>query len=181
MLLAKKAFLTKGVGVHKHKLTSLELALRDAKIASYNIVRVSSIFPPHCKLVSKEAGLKYLMPGQILHVVVSESSTDEPNRLVAASVGVAIPKNPANYGYLSEHHSYGETEEKAGDYAEDMAASMLATILGVRFDPEASYDAKKELWKISTEIVKTANITQSAIGEKNGNWTTVVAACVLIM
>ena len=181
MLLPKKVFLTKGVGVHKHKLSSFELALRDARIASFNLVRVSSIFPPYCKLISREAGLKYLTPGQVLYVIMAESSTNEPNRLIASSVGVAIPKRPDQYGYLSEHHSYGETEEKAGEYAEDLAASMLATILGVRFDPEASYDAKKEIWKISNEIVKTTNITQSARGDKNGNWTTVVSACVLII
>lgn len=180
MLLPKKVFLTKGVGIHKHKLSSFELALRDAKIASFNLVRVSSIFPPYCKLIPREAGVKYLTPGQVLYVVMAESSTNEPNRLIAAAVGVAIPKRREQYGYLSEHHSYGETEEKAGEYAEDLAASMLATILGVRFDPEASYDAKKEIWKISNEIVKTTNVTQSARGDKNGNWTTVVACCVLI-
>lgn len=181
MLLPKKAFLTKGVGVHKHKLTSFELALRDAKMAPFNLVRVSSIFPPHCKMIPREAGLKYLVQGQILHVVMAESAGNEPNRLMAASVGISIPKDPNICGYLSEHHSYGETEEKAGDYAEDLAASMLATILGVKFDPEASYDAKKELWKISDQIVKTTNITQSAIGDKYGNWTTVVAGCVLLI
>lgn len=181
MLLPKRAYLTKGVGVNKHKLTSFELALRDAKLAPFNLVRVSSIFPPQCKLISKEAGLKYLAAGQILHVVIAESATNEPNRLIASAVGLAIPKNPDNYGYLSEHHSYGETEEKAGEYSEDLAASMLATILGVRFDAEASYDARKEIWKISNEIVKTTNITQSAVGDKNGYWTTVVAACVLLI
>ncbi len=181
MLLPKKAFLTKGVGVNKHKLTSFELALRDAKVAPFNLVRVSSIFPPNCKLIPREAGTKYLAPGQILHVVLAENSTNEPNRLIAASIGIAIPKNSDTCGYLSEHHPYGETEEKAGDYAEDLAASMLATVLGVKFDPEASYDAKKEQWKISTEIVRTANITQSAEGDKYGNWTTVVSACVLII
>jgi arginine decarboxylase len=181
MLLPKKAFLTKGVGVNKHKLTSFELALRDAKIAPYNLVRVSSIFPPNCKLITKEAGLKYLAQGQILHVVLAENSTNEPNRLIAASIGISFPKNPNTCGYLSEHHPYGETEEKAGDYAEDLAASMLATVLGVKFDPEASYDAKKEQWRISNEIVKTTNTTQSAEGDKHGNWTTVIAACVLII
>ncbi|MBI4550028.1 MAG: arginine decarboxylase, pyruvoyl-dependent [Candidatus Omnitrophica bacterium] len=181
MLLPKKAFLTKGVGVSKHKLASFELALRDAKIAPFNIVRVSSIFPPNCKLVSREAGIKYLAPGQILYVVLAENSTNEPNRLIAASIGISLPKNPSICGYLSEHHPFGETEEKAGDYAEDLAASMLATVLGVKFDPAASYDANKELWKISHEIVKTTNITQSAEGDKHGDWTTVVAACVLII
>ena len=173
-------FITKGVGVHKEKLSSFELALRDAGIAPFNIVRVSSIYPPYCKLISTTAGLKYLTPGQVLYCVMSENSTDEPNRLIAASVGIAIPKRPEQYGYLSEHHSYGWNEKKTSDYAEDLAASMLATILGVKFDPNSSYDKKREIWKISNEIVRTSAVTQSARGDKHGRWTTVLASAVLI-
>jgi len=180
VILPRRAFLTKGVGVAKEKLNSKELALRDAKIACYNLVSVSSIFPPNCKIVPPEQGVQDLNPGQIVYAVISECSTDEPNRLIAASVGVSIPKNPEHYGYLSEHHSYGETQEKAGDYAEDLAAVMLATILGVKFDPDSSYDTKKEIWKISGEIVATRNITQSARGDKTGLWTSVVTACVFV-
>ena len=180
MILPKKVFLTKGVGVDRHKLSSFESALRNAKIAQYNLVRVSSIFPPYCKHIPRDAALKYLTAGQVVFCVLSENSTNESNRLIASSIGMAIPKNPEHYGYLSEHHSFGETEKKAGDYAEDLAASMLATILGVSFDPDASYDERKELWKISNEIVKTTNITQSARGDKNGLWTSVVTACVFV-
>jgi arginine decarboxylase len=180
MIIPKKVFLTKGVGKHKEKLASFEAALRDAGIAPFNIVRVSSILPPGAKILSKTKGLQYLSPGEIVHIVVSESSTNEPHRLIASSVGVAIPAERNQYGYLSEYHSYGETESKSGDKAEDLAAQMLATTLGVPFDPDTSYDERKELWKISTKIVKTMNITQTAIGDKYGLWTTVIAAAVLI-
>jgi arginine decarboxylase len=173
-------FLTNGVGRHKEKLTSFELALRDAQIAAFNLVKVSSIFPPRCKIIPRKLGVQMLNPGQILHVVMSENSTNEPHRLVAASVGIAIPKNPQRYGYLSEHQSYGQTDDAAGDYAEDLAASMLATILGVDFDPDKSYDEKKEIWRFSGQIVRTMHITQSAVGDKSGLWTTVVAAAVLL-
>ncbi|OPX35154.1 pyruvoyl-dependent arginine decarboxylase, partial [candidate division KSB1 bacterium 4484_188] len=105
---------------------------------------------------------------------------NEPNRLIAASVGVAIPADRRMYGYLSEHYSFGQTGKKAGEYAEDLAATMLATILGVDFDPDLSYDTKKELWKISGKIVRTRNITQTARGDKNGIWTTVITAAVLL-
>ena len=180
MFVASKIFLTKGVGRHREKLSSFELALRDAQIAMFNLVRVSSIFPPKCKLVSSREGLPYLTPGQITYCVMSENATNEPHRLIAASVGVAVPKDDSNYGYLSEHHSYGETDQKAGDYAEDLAAEMLATVIGVPFDANKNYDERKDTWKISDEIVKTMNVTQSAIGDKSGLWTTVVAAAVLI-
>jgi arginine decarboxylase len=180
LFVPKAAFLTKGVGRHKEKLSSFEMALRNAGIAQQNLVRVSSIFPPHCKLIAKERGLERLQPGAITHCVMSDNATNEPNRLIAASVGVAIPKDRNHYGYLSEHHSFGEREQRAGDYAEDLAAEMLATILGVPFDTDKSYDEKKEIWKISGEIVTTRNVTQTAIGNKDGLWTTVVAAAVFI-
>uniref|UniRef100_A0A7C4TCK5 Pyruvoyl-dependent arginine decarboxylase AaxB n=1 Tax=candidate division WOR-3 bacterium TaxID=2052148 RepID=A0A7C4TCK5_UNCW3 len=179
-MIPKRVFLTKGVGRHKEKLASFEAALRDAGIAQFNIVRVSSILPPGAKLVSKTMGLQYLSPGEIVYTVISECSTNEPHRLIAAAIGVAIPAEKNQYGYLSEYHSYGETESKAGDKAEDLAAQMLATTLGVPFDPDVSYDERKEIWKISTKIVKTMNMTQTAIGDKYGLWTTVIAAAVLV-
>jgi len=176
----KRMFLTKGVGRHREYLSSFELALRSAGIARFNLVTVSSIFPPRCKLISKSQGLKYFNDGQIVFSVMARSSTNEPNRLISASVGVAIPQDRSHYGYLSEHHAYGETEKKSGDYAEDLAASMLAGTLGIELDVVKSYDEKKEIWKISGKIVRTMNITQSAEGDKNGLWTSVVAAGIFI-
>ncbi len=180
MILPKEAFLTNGVGRHKEKLQSFEMALRDAGIAQLNLVRVSSIFPPHCKLISKQKGLNKLEAGAITFCVISDCATNEPHRLIASSVGLAIPKDQNHYGYLSEHHSFGQREDTAGDYAEDLAASMLATILDLPFDPDQSYDEKKEIWKISGEIVVTRNVTQTAIGHKDGLWTTAVAAAVFV-
>lgn len=179
-MVPKKVFLTKGVGRDRDKLTSFEMALRNAGIAQLNLVRVSSIFPPGCKLIPKTRGLELLSPGEITYVVLSENATNEPRRLMAASVGMAIPRDTQQAGYLSEYHSFGEKEKKAGDYAEDLAASMLATILGVEFDPDESWDNKREIWKISGKIVKTTSITQSAIGDKRGVWTTVIAGAVFL-
>lgn len=180
MFVPKRMFLTKGVGKHREKLTSFELALRSAGIAACNLVRVSSIFPPRCKLIPRAEGMKELQPGQVTFVVISENSTREPHRLIAASVGVALPADRDTFGYLSEHHSFGQTEELAGEYAEELAAEMLATTLGVEFDPDRSWDEKKEIYRISNKIVRTLEITQSAIGDKRGLWTTVLAASVLL-
>jgi arginine decarboxylase len=176
----KGVFLTKGVGRHRERLTSFELALRSAGIAEFNLVRVKSIFPPNCKMLSQQEGLRFLSPGQIVFAVMSDNATNEPHRLVASSVGVAIPANSSTYGYLSEHHSFGETDEKAGDYAEDLAASMLGTILGIEFDPNTSYDERKDIWRLSDKIVSTRNTTQSAVGDREGLWTSVVAAAVFV-
>ena len=180
-LVAKKLFLTKGVGVADDKLTSFEFALRNAGIAGTNIVLISSIFPPQAKLVSRKDGLKLIKPGQVLFTIYSRNQTNEPHRLVSASVGVAQPKDGSKYGYLSEYESFGKDERKTGDYAEDIAAQMLASSLGIPFDIDKSWDEKRQQWTISGQIYKTKNITQTAKGDKNGKWTTVFAAAVLIL
>jgi arginine decarboxylase len=179
-MVPKQVFLTKGMGKHKEKLTSFEMALRDAGIAHCNLVRVSSILPPGCIHVPRARGLRWLSPGEVVFCVMSENSSNEPHRLIAASVGMAVPRGESNYGYLSEHHSFGQKEEDAGDYAESLAAGMLATILGVEFDEHTSWDEQKEYYKISGRIVRTANITQTAVGDKTGLWATVIAAAVFI-
>src|SRR3989344_6328956 len=146
MSVPKRMFFTKGVGVHFEKLTSFELALRNAGIAELNLVRVSSIFPPGCKIVTKTIGMDQLKAGGITHCVLAEASTNEPNRLIASSIGVAIPNDPRQWGYLSEHHCYGMTQKTAGDYAEDLAAYMLATTLGLDFEDSVKYDERTEIW-----------------------------------
>lgn len=180
MYIPSKICFTKGLGVHKHYLASFELALRSAHIEKYNLVSVSSIYPIGCKKISVQEGMKYLKPGQIVHAVIARNSTNEPHRLIASSIGVALPADKKMYGYLSEHHPYGETATIAGDYAEDLAASMLATTLGIDFDPDEAWNEKEQVFKMSGKIVRTTNITQSAKGNKNGLWTTVVSAAILI-
>lgn len=174
-------FLTKGVGVHKDRLASFEAALRQAGIEKCNLVCVSSILPPNCKIISRSEGINYLKPGQITFVVMARNDTDEPNRLVASSIGLAVPKERNHYGYLSEHHSFGQNAETAGDYAEDLAATMLATTLGVDFNPDTAWKEREQIYKASGHIFKTTNICQTAQGNKDGLWTTVLAAAVLIL
>ncbi len=179
LLVPKKMFFTKGVGSHKHELRSFELALRDAGIEKCNIVHVSSIYPPNCELISKNEGMKYIYPGMITFAVTARTSSNEARRLLSASIGCAIPSDPNRYGYLSEYYAFGQTEKETGDTAEDLAAAMLASTLGIDIDEDKSWDEKEEIYRISDEIVKTTNITQSAMVEK-GRFTTVIAAGVFI-
>ncbi len=179
-MIPRHFFLTRGVGKHREYLQSFESALKSAGLQHCNMVSVSSIIPPGCKLIPRRKGLEMLKPGEITFVVLARNSTNEPHRLIAASIGIAIPSRKQKYGYLSEHHSYGQREEVAGDYAEDLAATMLAGAMGIRFDPETAWDERKQLFRASGLFIKTANVTQSATGEKNHQWTTVIAAAVFV-
>jgi arginine decarboxylase len=180
MFVPKAIFFTNGVGVHKDRLSSFELALRDAGIEKANLVTVSSIFPPRCIEMSRKEGEKLIMPGQIVHCVMARQDTNEPNRLIAAAIGLARPADKDRYGYLSEHHSYGETAKKAGDYAEDLAATMLGTTLGIEFDPEKAWNEREQVFRLEKTILKTRNIVQSAEGHPKGLWSTVIACGVFI-
>lgn len=180
LLVPKKMFFTKGVGTHKAELRSFELALRDAGIERCNLVHVSSILPPECKIVPRAEGLKELVSGMITFTVISRCCSNEPHRLIAASVGCAVPADPNAYGYLSEHHAFGENERVAGDFAEDLAVEMLASTLGVEYDEDKSWDENKEIYQLKDKIVSTSNITQSAIVDTEGNYSTVVAAAVFL-
>ena len=179
-LVPTKVFLTRGQGSHKEKLVSFEQALREAGIAPFNLVRVSSIFPPRARLVSRTAGLKLLEPGQILFVVLSENATDEPGRLITASIGAAVPDDPSRYGYLAEHSDVGRSGRETGLHTEYLAAEMLATKLGERLkEPGPGRPAKS--FRVSNGLsLKTKSMTQAAKGEA-GVWTTAIAAAVLII
>lgn len=179
-MVPREVFFTKGVGKHKNRLQSFELALRQAGIEKGNLVRVSSIFPPACKIVPRSRGLARLQPGQITFCVLAEASTNEPSRLVGAGIGLAVPADGTN-GYISEHHGYGMKEDLLGDFVEDMAATMLATTLGIPFDPDVAYDQRREIYKMSRQIVRTQATVQTAEGDKDGLWTTVLASAVFIL
>lgn len=179
-MIPRKFFLTKGVGYHKEKLASFELALRDAKIGIFNLVNVSSIIPPYCELVSVEEGLKSLRAGEIVFCVLSQNSANEKGRTVSASVGLAIPEDRSLHGYLSEFHAYGLTEKEAGDRAERIAAYMLATTLGYEYDVDQELQKAKDFLSINGKKIFTSHISISAECLRNSEWTTVVAAAVFV-
>ena len=74
--------------------------------------------------------------------------------MVGAGIGLAVPAQGEQYGYISEHHDFGITEARMRDLVEDMAATMLATTLGIEFDPETAYDKRKEIYHMSGKIIK---------------------------
>ena len=180
-LVPKNVFFVKGIGYHKSKLGAFEQALRNAGIEKFNLVNVSSILPPHCIEINREEGFKQLRPGQIIFTVLSRVDSKKLNQMISASIGVAKPSNKDKYGYLSEHHMYDTKPEEVGNYTEELAAEMLATTLGIDFNPEADYDEKREVFKMGGKIVETKHITEYASSKKENEWASVVVAAVFIL
>ena len=175
----REIFFTKGVGIHQYRLSSFEEALRNAGVANQNLVSVSSILPPGCKIITKEEGLQKMKPGAIRYTVMARIDTNENGRKIASSIGIAQPKNPENWGYLSEVHEYGFTHRECADMAEDLAASMLGTTLGIEVNPDIAWSEREHHYKATGLIIRTSNVTMAATGTK-GLWTTTVAMAVFV-
>jgi arginine decarboxylase len=161
-LVPKKIFFTSGIGRHSEHLESFEAALRNAGIEKFNLVTVSSILPPNCKIVSKEEGLSELYPGEIVFCVLSRISSDEPGDQITASIGCAVPSDQNTIGYISEYHGAGQTKTSAGDYAEKLAREMYQ-----------SWTEKDPL--------KTTHIAITAEADNKIKWTTAIAAAIFII
>ena len=174
----KRVFLTRGIGVHRQQLSAFEYALRDADIEQQNLVSVSSILPAQCELIPRAAGVEALSPGEITFCVMARAETNEPGRRINAGIGFARPTNSSHYGFISEHHGFGMTEAEIRDYVEDLAATMLASTLGIEFDPGAAWDERKRVYEMSDLIVDSLSVTAAAEGAANGDWTCAVAAAV---
>ena len=171
-------FLTRGVGVHRDQLTAFEFALRDADIEQQNLVSVSSIVPPGCRLISAAEGIETLRPGEITFCVLARAETNEPRRRIHASIGLARPVDPTIYGYVSELHGFGMTEPESRDYAEDLAATMLATTLGIDFDPNAAWNERRKVYEASGHVFDSTSITAATEGNSEGLWTCAVAVAI---
>ncbi len=180
MLVPGRLFLTRGTGCHREKLISFEFALCDAGISAFNLVQVSSVIPPNCKLVSREEGLKTLVPGQVVFTVISTNAASEPGRLIASSIGLATPRAMNRHGYLSEHHSFGEAADLAGNYAESLAVQMLSASLGLPSAEDAIGDDRSTRGEGCNQCAESMSVVQTAVASGDGLWTTVVAAAVLL-
>ena len=180
-LIPKKIFLTRGLGFHVNRLQSFEIALRDAKIAKYNLVQVSSIFPPNCNLIARHIGIRFIKPGQICFLVLARKSTNEPSRLVASAIGLALPKDKNLYGHISEHSAFGQTKKTAAHFAEHLAATMQASTQGIELDNDLAWRQHKQAYTIGQQAFVTRSVAHSASGHKEGLWTTVIAAAVMVI
>jgi arginine decarboxylase len=72
------------------------------------------------------------------------------------------------------------TEAETADFVEDLAATMLASTLGIEFNPDAAWNERKRVYEMSDVIVDTQSIVTAAKGAINGDWTCVVAAAVFL-
>lgn len=178
-LIPKGLFFTSGVGIHKERLVSFELALKDARVNHLNLVPVSSIVPPGCQVVSADEGVRRLKPGAVTFCVAAWISSNEPGRTVTSAVGMCSPKDQAMHGYLSEHHAFDESEELAKEYTEYLAALMFMNTNGIPEGTGLSWSANKVIWMETNRILRLESVVKSAIVSL-GTYTTVFAGAIFL-
>lgn len=180
-MIPKKLFLTKGHGTHRHRLQSFELALRNAGIASCNLVNVSSIVPPHCELISRAEGMSLLHPGEITYCVLSKVHTKDPGT-IGASVGIAIPDSTDEYGYIAEYHDPEESISQLKNTVEELAILMLATTKGVTTSQDGLNKSvtDEEIVNRFKDQMKTDSVAELLQHTDSNRWSTVVAVAVFI-
>jgi len=135
MYVPSEVFFVSGIGRHTARVASFERALRDAGVEPYNLVTVSSIFPPDADVVETHEGVGRLGAGQVVHAVLGRETAEDEAR---ASVGVARPDE--GHGY------FVEGDGVTGDEAETLAREMVETSdatgePAVSFNVEASATA----------------------------------------
>jgi arginine decarboxylase len=97
-------FLASGASDGYTPLNAFDGALLQAGIGNTNIVKMSSIVPPHCKLVTPIA----LPPGAIVPAAYAAITSDVPGEIISAGVAIALPEDENQNGLIMEYSAKGE-------------------------------------------------------------------------
>ena len=104
-------FLVSGASDGYTPLNAFDGALLQAGIGNTNIVKMSSIVPPHCECISPIA----LPPGALVPAAYAALTSEAPGEIISAGVALAIPVEEDRNGLIMEYSARGgrrEIEEK---------------------------------------------------------------------
>lgn len=139
----KKYFVTSGTGKSSYELVAFDEALRNAEIAGYNLVKISSILPSRCqRSLSTELPRK----GSPVLTAFGTLSCNEEGMCIASAISVAIPENPDEVGVIMEYSGHCSAE-----YAEEQVRIMAKKAMDNR------KRAIKEIYSSSAEVISDGN------------------------
>ena len=113
-------FLASGTSEGYTSLNAFDGALLQAGIGNTNIVKMSSIVPPHCKLVAPIA----LPPGALVPAAYAAITSDVPGEIISAGVAVALPEDEDQNGLIMEYSAKGE-RHKIEEIVRNMAVEGM--------------------------------------------------------
>lgn len=88
-------------------LNAFDGALLRAGIGDTNLVKMSSIVPPHCQLMPPVR----LPAGALVPTAYASITSDVPGEIIASAVAVALPENPDYPGLIMEYSARGPKAE----------------------------------------------------------------------
>jgi len=100
-------FLASGASEGYTPLNAFDGALLDAGIGNTNLVKMSSIVPPHCQQVAPFQ----LPPGALVPVAYASITSDIPGETISAAIAVALPNDLDHNGLIMEYSAKGHREE----------------------------------------------------------------------
>ncbi len=115
-----KYFLVSGAADGYTPLNAFDGALLQAGIGNTNLVKMSSIVPPHCKLVAPIA----LPLGALVPAAYASITSDVPGEMISAGVAVALPEDENKNGLIMEYSAKGE-RHKIEEIVRNMAVEGM--------------------------------------------------------
>jgi pyruvoyl-dependent arginine decarboxylase len=97
-----RVFFVSGVGTHAMERVALQHAMREAGVADGNLLKVSSVIAPGCRIIPADEGRRLLRPGNMVYAVIATAQTDEPHQRVTTALAWAKPEKPGVPGYIAE-------------------------------------------------------------------------------
>lgn len=113
-------FLVSGASDGYTPLNAFDGALLQAGIGNTNIVKMSSIVPPHCQLVAPVP----LPPGALVPAAYASITSDIPGEMISAGVAVALPEDENQNGLIMEYSAKGD-RRKIEEIVRNMAAEGM--------------------------------------------------------
>lgn len=102
-----KYFMVSGASDGFTPLNAFDGALLQAGIGNTNIIKMSSIVPPRCRLISPIA----LPPGALVPAAYASITSDVPGEIIAAGVAIALPKERDRNGLIMEYSAKGRKDQ----------------------------------------------------------------------
>jgi len=113
-------FLVSGTSDGYTRLNAFDGALLQAGIGNTNIVKMSSIVPPHCERITPIP----LPPGALVPAAYAAITSEVPGEIISAGVAVALPEDENQNGLIMEYSAKGD-RLKIDEILRNMAAEGM--------------------------------------------------------
>ena len=110
-MIATKYKIDSGVGRNQSRLVSFDDALLKSGVGNYNLVRLSSILPAHCKKVDTVD----LTEGSLLPIAYASISSNVEGERIVSVIGIGFPEDEDKVGVIMEYSAKNISFEDAMD------------------------------------------------------------------